>query len=446
MANLFFHQWSSHDQLESRKYPYLEDVVESIQLRDDVADLDIHLIVNELLGIADLTLIEVSLNAISKFNVTVKQHELEQNSLVRKHKQLVTLFREQIDQEDKIYLHMGQGDVATQHLIAHLGIQEYKKQVMFLTGNGLQKDHYFNSLEPESYMSNRQLYHHIHEYVMSSNYQSAKLLIEKEMSDTRISKLLQFGYDLKKLNVNNNEECFDLLKEVLSESGADSSEIKYVEEMKKLQDFDQRVFVSYLYNYAEHLYEEDDLIDFLVLYYRLAEEMLLYAVGWDIDYPKNGDRSRLIQRKSAKISLPFPQGRFVTNHYHSYIKVLKQRVRKIEGKYSNRVNIRRDKQTGLSLLTPRERYFADVYIFFYNKKLYDFLDLRHEGVSGHGFADFSKEKFESICGGKPPLQLLVPMLEKLKLAPEYSLFKLLKKAILASISNKIMDQDVPVRK
>lgn len=445
MANLFFHQWSDHDRLESRKYPYLEDVVESIQQRDPEAkELEIHLFVKEKLSKDDRTLLDVSLSAHTNIQVEVKQYQLEQDSLVKKQKQLMKVFREQIDPEDKIYIHMGQGDISTQHLIAHIGIQEYKKQILFLTGNGLEKNNYFNSLAPEAYMSNRQLYHHIHEYVMSSNYKSAKMLLEKEMSDPRISKLLQFGYDLKKLNLKESEECFDLFKEVLIENGADSSETKYVQSMKKLEDFDQKVFIAFLHNYAEHLYEENDLIDFLVLYYRLAEEMLLYAVGWDIKFPKN-DRSKLIHREDTNVSLTFPKGFFVTNHYHSYLKALKRRKRKIEDKYNNKVKINRDKYTGHNLLTPRERYFADLYVFFNNKKLIDFLELRHEGVSGHGFADFSKERFEAMCGGKPPLQMLTPMLNQLGLYPNYSLFSILKKAILASLSSKIMDQEVTVR-
>ena len=60
------------------------------------------------------------------------------------------------------------------------------------------------------------------------------------------------------------------------------------------------------------------------------------------------------------------------------------------------------------------------------------LELRHEGVSGHGFADFNKEEFETICGGQSPLEKMDPLLSQLQLKPEFSLFKLVQKGILES--------------
>lgn len=442
MANLFFHQWSELDQLNNR-YPYLEDVIETLEQESEVDELTVHLLSSELPKKNQVLLVEETLNANAKIMVKVELHNVTNGSLITRQERLVSIFQELVQEEDTVFIHMGQGDLATQHAIAHLGIQDYKSQVTFLTGNGLKKRYYFNYLKPDDYMSSRRFYHHIHDYVLSSNYSAAKRLVDRELKDKRISKLLQFGYDLKELNLSDHNECFDLLKSVLIENDAESSEIRYVERMKKLGVYNQKAFIMFLYNYAEHLYEEDDLIDFLVLFYRLTEEMLLYTMGWDINYPENKERSRLIVRKNAKYSIPFPNW-YVSNHFHTYLKVVKKEVRQIEKKHRNKVSIKRNKCTGLKKLSSEERYFADIYMFFCNKRLSDFLDLRHEGVSGHGFAEFSKQKFEELCGGRTPLEMLDPMLNTLNLKPEHSLFRLLQKAILASISTEIMDREQKV--
>ena len=68
----------------------------------------------------------------------------------------------------------------------------------------------------------------------------------------------------------------------------------------------------------------------------------------------------------------------------------------------------------------------------------------HEEVSGHGFADFNKEEFETICGGQSPLEKMGPLLSQLQLKPEFSLFKLVQKGILgiAQENDQLLVQEV----
>lgn len=204
----------------------------------------------------------------------------------------------------------------------------------------------------------------------------------------------------------------------------------YVERMKKLRKGSQKEFIFFIHNYASFLYEQEDLIDFVVLYYRLVEESLLYALGWD--YVENvgpGNGYRFVKQTGKRFVLPLHPHE-MSRYFHHYLRALKKEIRKIENEYTG-VSLLNGNITALDQLNERDRYFADIYHAFQDEELIDFLDLRHEGVSGHGFADFTVEDFERICGGMPPLVKIKPTLEKLGLVPEFSLFDLVQKAVLA---------------
>ena len=66
----------------------------------------------------------------------------------------------------------------------------------------------------------------------------------------------------------------------------------------------------------------------------------------------------------------------------------------------------------------------------------EILELRHEGVSGHDFADFNKEEFETIWGGQSPLEKMDPLLSQLQLKLEFSLFKFVQKGYFRNRARK----------
>ena len=198
-----------------------------------------------------------------------------------------------------------------------------------------------------------------------------------------------------------------------------------------------------LSNYAEYLYTENDLIDFIVLFYRLVEETLLYSIGWDINWNTRDEYRQFFIRTDAAYALSIPKTEKLSKHFHRYMKILKNEIRAIEDRMQ--VKIRRDKCVGLERLSPQDRFFADLYLFFNSKSLEDFLDLRHEGVSGHGFAEFTKEDFEVMLNGQSPLLFIHPFLKKFDLLPEVSIFNLIQKCVLALLvveitENKLSNQ------
>ena len=286
--------------------------------------------------------------------------------------------------------------------------------------------------------SNQQPHHsrieqHMRELIYSGNYRSALNLV-KDMRNNELKQLIRFGEQLFRLDFSfqmsqGEIPPIDLLVNCLTEHAiVDGEEIAYLQELKGAEEGRQKAFLFLLHNYAEFLYEQKDIIDFIVLYYRIAEESVLFALGWDVN-----DQSRFTKRTGAKYMLDFPNWP-LTKHYHRYEQALRQYIRGLEEQ--KKVKIRTDKQVGFDRLTPGEVYFAEVYLFFRNKAIQECLDFRHEGVSGHGFADLTKAEIENICGGKTPLQLLEPLLQQHGLLPEYSIFQILNKAILALMARE----------
>lgn len=72
------------------------------------------------------------------------------------------------------------------------------------------------------------------------------------------------------------------------------------------------------------------------------------------------------------------------------------------------------------ILIEVEWYFLQLYYFFHDKKLEELLQFRHEGVSGHGFEEFTKEQFKTLCGGQTMLAHIAPMTEMLQVKPDFS--------------------------
>ena len=348
-------------------------------------------------------------------------------------KNLPELLRGVVGPNDQCIIYTGGKYPQETHLLAHLLIQKFPERVRFYS----EKNEEIPFIDDDMYTF--RFYHHVHEFLESGNFLSAKQAIANRLQHKDIDKLLDFANGLFSLELESkahpNTDMFELLKDKLREIGGDEEEIQYVERMKGLKRGSQKEFIFFIYNYAAFLYEQEDLIDFVVLYYRLVEESLLYAIGWDyVEHDGPGNGYRFIKQPGNRFVLPL-QPQQMSRYFHHYLRALKQEIRRIEQKYAG-VFIRNGYVNGLERLNERERYFVRVHLAFHDEALNDFLDLRHEGVSGHGFADFTVEDFVEICGGVTPLETIEPILEELGLIPEFSLFELVQKVVLGLLKEE----------
>jgi hypothetical protein len=83
---------------------------------------------------------------------------------------------------------------------------------------------------------------------------------------------------------------------------------------------------------------------------------------------------------------------------------------------------------------PEMALCAELYDLIQTVEVANVLELRHEGVSGHGFADLSRDHVLEISGGVEPLERIRPLMEKFELVPSYSIFRLVDEAILLLLS------------
>jgi hypothetical protein len=345
------------------------------------------------------------------------------------YRQIRTALAENVKPGDPLYLLLTGSSHLYENVLLHVISQEYGKTAKFL-----RMDQELTEWELEVYDSSNDWMEPVRELISSGNFRSARKLLQTGDVPRFVMQLLEFGEKLKKLDVRKLEQehdSFDVLAGVLRNMEAEEEAISYVEGMKKLRERDQVAFLYYLHNYLEYLYKENDLIEFLVLYYRLAEELLLYTIGLDIDWEQ--EHPQFVRRKNALFALDFSPNDRLTRHHHKYLQLLTKKIRSLENKY--RIKVRRDKPIPTAPFTKEERYFVELYYEMNDIQLEKFLKLRHEGVSGHGFADFSKEKFQSYFNGATPLEKIEPLLEKYGVKPDYNMFELVQKSILFCLSH-----------
>lgn len=408
-----------------KRYFPQEDDIHIHLLAEQIDEIEIHLVEQELSTYFSNESLTLSILGCYNESVSSSYQELKESL------QII------LKKEGILVIYISSESTSNHHLLAHVAAQEYQSQTVFLYENEKEGISYYNTLSTSRYFSSVQKYHHVYEFISSGNYKTALKFMKNELSP-EAKKILNLGHSLLSLHVP-SDTPFNIVKDVLVKiPDISSSELNYVEHMKKLRKFDQLAFIQYLHNYAEHLYEDNNLIDFVVLMYRLAEELLLFAIGWDIDRYSRDDRSQFMLRYNARYQVPLPER--TSRRYYDYFTALKKEKMKIQKKYHPKVKIERNKVEGIELLNKYERYVADLYSFFYSKKVVEFLDLRHNGVSGHGFTDFSKEMFEELCEGESPLEMFRPVLIKVGVLPEHSIFKLVQKASLALLSPELKEK------
>lgn len=260
-----------------------------------------------------------------------------------------------------------------------------------------------------------EVYQMVHHLIYLNKYKSAELVLKKYCDDQTLLHLLDFGDQLLNGNAqfphsSNQYYYFNLLMGVLKTIDYNKEEIQYVHQMKGLIDSKQKPFIYFLQNYCKQVYKTDEFIDFIVLYYRLAEEALLYAMGWDVD---NSNRYKV--RQNAKKSVPFE--RPISRHFYSYLQIVLKKAKE----------------------NPRNKYYQQLVKDFTDDWLINLIDLRHEGISGHGFRHYSRELFETIASGHP-IEKMEQLLEKYHLKTNYDLFEIIQKAILALVRKSIVEK------
>lgn len=263
-----------------------------------------------------------------------------------------------------------------------------------------------------------EVYQLVHHLIYLNKYKIAEVLLKNYANDRDLFHLIHFGEELlngngKFVDPRNELFYFNLLQRILKEISNEKEEIQYVQGMKGLVNSKQQPFIYFLQNYCKQLYKTEEFVDFIVLYYRLAEELLLYAMGWDVD-----DGNHYSIRPNAKKSIPLEQP--ISRHFNSYLKIVLRKAKE----------------------QPGNQYYQHLVKDFTQDWLIDLIDLRHEGVGGHGFRHYSKRLFEAIVSGNP-IEKMNELLEQYGLKTEQDLFELLQKAILA-LARKSLFEHSPV--
>lgn len=258
-----------------------------------------------------------------------------------------------------------------------------------------------------------ELYQLVHHLIYLNKYKIAELILKNHTDNQDLFHLIRFGEhllngDAKFIDSHNELFYFNLLQKVLKKIDHDKEELEFVHMMKGLVYSKQRPFIYFLQNYCKQVYKTEELIDFIVLYYRLAEESLLYAMGWDAD-----NNNYYWVRHNAKRSVQFEKP--VSRHFYSYLKIILEKSKE----------------------DPKNKYYEELVKDFTQEWLIGLIDLRHEGISGHGFRHFSKELFEKIASGNP-IDKMNGLLARYGLYPKHDLFELIQKAILALSRNSLM--------
>ena len=259
-------------------------------------------------------------------------------------------------------------------------------------------------------------YQHVHHLIERNQFVSAEVLLRSKVKNGNVYKLLDFAKGLQQgearfPNANHPLHYFEVLENVYKEQFGASQELSYsLHRMKGLVKGNQVAFLYFLQSYVKQLYESNDLVDFIVMYYRLVEELLLYAMGWNAT---NSNRYFVRNNVAKHIAITDVPSR----HFRSYLRIVKREVTEKPNAFN-------------------QKLLQD----FSAPWLRNMIDLRHEGVSGHGFQYFTKELFEQVCEGNP-VERLEKLMKDYDIQAPYSIFKLVQKAIVRLVRNELSEID-----
>jgi hypothetical protein len=432
MKHLLIHQYEQNNRSTYDIKGMLNDIATTQRIESPI---EVHMLYLEDSVMEELEVVIEKIKFLNDIEVKIITHHINLNGrLLELTEQLNQLVTSIITPETTVYLQLSTGVRSLQHMLAHELSQLNVKELIFFSGNGnsVDKNGYY-AISANEYLSDEKIYHHVRDLVLSGNFKSAANLISKNSTSESILTLLAFGYDLFRLNIkkhNGKTDPFDTLHAILAKHSPEKSELQFIQEMKLLRREGQKQFIIYLYDVSNFYFEQNRLIDFSVIYYRLVEEFLLYALGWDVK------RKELTVRRNRKFGLALPR-KDIGLYLHKYEKELRIEIRKINDRHN--ITIRRDKPEVLKSLSGEEKIYAQLYFLFKNKNFTNLLDLRNDGVGGHGFEDFTKEKFIEYANGVTPNEFLQPYLQMFNLHPHHSLINLVQKAVLTELDQQLYE-------
>lgn len=257
-------------------------------------------------------------------------------------------------------------------------------------------------------------YHHVHHLIERNQFASAEIFLHSKVKNPVIFHLLTFAKRLqqgeaKYTNPNNVLYYFELLEKVYVEQlEAPPMLDLYLRQMKRMIKGDQVAFLYYLQSYVSQLYKSNDLIDFIVMYYRLVEELLLYAMGWDATNENHYFVRKNVKNHIREVDSP-------SRHFQSYLRIVKKEASQKPNAYN-------------------QKLLQD----FSQDWLVNMINLRHDGIGGHGFQFYTKQLFESVCEGNP-LDKLEILLQDYDIQAPYSLFELIQTAIVGLIRYELYE-------
>ncbi|OZM56256.1 hypothetical protein CIB95_12595 [Lottiidibacillus patelloidae] len=434
MRHLLIHQYDYLEGNQASPTENIEKLLHDIFATNKIdSPFEIHIVFSEEI-VQDVKNILEQFEFITFYNkVNFTPHIIRLNkdfqSVIQQIEQMLSKI---ISPDSTIYLDLSNGNRTFQHMIAHELSQQNINDLILFSRNEKElseKSRGFYAIAANDYLSDEKIYHHVKDFVVSGNFKSAKKIINNKWGNERFSELLDFGNGLFQLDVFKGK-YFEVLFDVLSNHGAFEKELEFIEEMKQLLRKDQRQFIYFLYDLSNFYFEENRLIDFSVIYYRLIEEFLLFALGWDIK------KKQLRIRSNRKFGLDLPKDE-IGQYLHKYEKELRNHLKHIQTKHN--IKIRKDRPEVISSLKGEEKIYAQLYFLFKDKDFNRLLDLRHNGVGGHGFEDLTKEEYIELSKGVTPNEFIKPYLDMFDLYPKQSLIKLIQKAVLIELDQQLYE-------
>lgn len=351
-----------------------------------------------------LTNEEILFTNTTEISIEILQHGNEINDFIQKLNEKLNLFSQQIS---KINYIINNDHSLFQQAGIHTVLSQYGEKCILVEEEV--------QLQIQAEREKVNLLSLVDDFIQTNSFVAIREVLPMKERTPFVQELLQFGTKLLSLDIFDKKELsietMKKLKDVLAKNDADVEEQNYVDFMTGLLNKEQLPFIHYLYSYCDFLYENNQLVDFIVLYYRLAEELLLYGIGYNIhSNPQIAYKQRLNGHKA--FALRKEDGRAL---FRTYQKCLERTYNRNQS----------------------DKYVQQLYNF-YNAEFIQLLQLRHEGISGHGFNELSKEKIELYAGGISPMVKIDMLCELVGINVDNSIFLLIQSALLSELHEKMM--------
>lgn len=192
--------------------------------------------------------------------------------------------------------------------------------------------------------------------------------------------------------------------------------VEYVENMRGLIYCKQNAIIPFLYHQMMRYYEEHNYIDFIVRHYRLLEELLIFALGWDIGN----------------------NGKFLLRHQNAYTP-WPIKLHKNQNTYRN---LAKEYQE----MCQRQMVYPKLLEYINHPDVAELIEMRHESIGGHGFEEITHADIERRFTRHDFAQTLKSVIEQFGVPIQYSYYEILNHIILLEVEEyveqKIIDPQV----